>query len=170
VEPKSLSELLSKISHRILAISPSVVLVLLRAPCPGETPDVPHEGLVLGPRGVVEIPATVAEVVEAAKIPAEVWALLHATHGAKGILKVGIYLDLLAESGSLDLDESRSHSLHVASAVVESYPARADGILKLVSVQPRVHHATEQVVKDQSKALGSHHAVQGSHEDCLLWV
>jgi len=170
VETKSLPELLSKISNWILAISPSVVLVLLGAPCPGETSDVPHEGLVLGPRGVVEIPATVAEVVEAAKIPAEVWALLHATHGAKGVLKVGIYLDLLAESGSLDLDESRSHSLHIASAVVEGNPTRANGILELVSVQPRVNHSTEQVVEDQSQALGSHHAVQGSHEDCLLWV
>merc|ERR1719315_781019 len=170
VETKSLAELLSKIFYWILAVSPSVILVLLRIPCPGETSDVPHKGLVLGPRGMVKIPATMAEVVEATQIPTEVWALLHATHGAKRVLKVGIYLDLLAESGRLDLDESRSHSLHVASAVVESYPARADGILKLVSVQPRVHHATEQIVKDQSKALGSHHAVQGSHEDCLLWV
>ena len=91
----------------------TVVLVLLRAPCPGETSDIPHEGLVLGPHGVVKIPATVAEVVEAPKIPAEVRTLLHATHRAKGVLKVGIYLDLLAESGCLDLDESRSHSLHV---------------------------------------------------------
>ena len=77
-----------------------------------------------------------AEVVEAAQIPTEVWTLLHATHGAKSVLKVGIYLDLLAESGSLDLDESRSHSLHVASAVIEGDPARADWILEFVSVQP----------------------------------
>ena len=64
----------------------TVVLVLLRVPCPRETPDVSHEGLVLWPRRMVEIPAAMTEVVEATKIPAEVRALLHATHRAECIL------------------------------------------------------------------------------------
>ena len=104
-------------------------------PGSGEAPDVPHKRLMLRPAGVVEVPTAMAKVVEATQVSAEVGSLLHATHGAESVLQVRINLDLLAEPGSFDLDESRSHSLHVASAVVESDSARADGVLELVSVQ-----------------------------------
>ena len=75
------------------------------------------------PASVVEVPTAVTEVVEATQVSAEVRALLHATHGAEGVLQVGINLNLLTKPGGFDLDEGRSHSLHVASAVVERHPA-----------------------------------------------
>ena len=43
-----------------------------------QAPDVAHEWLVLGSPHMLLFPATVAEVVEAGKISAEVGALLHA--------------------------------------------------------------------------------------------
>merc|ERR1719318_1896474 len=151
-------------------VSSSIVVIVVRGPGPGEAPDVPHERLVVGPGGVVEVPAAVAEVVEAPQVPAEVGPLLHATHGAEGVLQVRVNLYFLAEPGCLDLNEGRSHSLHVAPAVVERHPARADGALELVSVEAGVDDTTEQIVEDHSQPLGSHHAVKGSHENCLLWV
>ena len=104
------------------------------SPGPGQTTDVPHEGLVLRPAGVLQVPAPVAEVVEAGEIPAEVGSLLHATEGAQSVLEVGIHLHFLAKPWSLDLDEGSRHGLHVGAAVVESDSARPDRILVLVRV------------------------------------
>jgi len=113
----------------------SGIEVVVGGPGSGEAPDVPHKRLVMGPGGVVKVPAAVAEVVEATQISAEVGPLLHATHGAKSVLKVRVHLHFLAKSRSLDLDESCSHSLHIAPAVVEGDTARPDGVFELVSVQ-----------------------------------
>ena len=116
-------------------MSKHTVEVAMGSPSSGETPDIPHERLVVRPGGVVDVPAAVAEIVEATKISAEVRTLLHATHGAKGVFKVGVHLHLLAKSGSLDLDKSRSDSLHVASAIVEGNSARPYWVLELISIQ-----------------------------------
>jgi len=43
------------------------------------------EWLVLGPSHVLLLPASVAEVVEAGKVPAEVWALLNGAQWAQGV-------------------------------------------------------------------------------------
>ena len=70
-----------------------VVLVVLAGPGPGEAPDVSHERFVLGPAvGVVNLPAAVAEIVEAALLTTEVRTLLHRAHTAQGVLQVGIHL------------------------------------------------------------------------------
>ena len=59
-----------------------VVVSRLGGPGPGDAPDIPHQGLVLGPDGacVGHLPARVAEVVEAGLLPAEVRPLLHGAH------------------------------------------------------------------------------------------
>ena len=58
-----------------------MVVSRLGGPGPGDAPDVPHQGLVLGPDGGVgHLPARVAEVVEAGLLPAEVRPLLHGAH------------------------------------------------------------------------------------------
>ena len=70
-----------------------VVLVVLAGPGPGEAPDVSHQRFVLGPAvGVVNLPAPVTEVVEAAPLSTEVGTLLHGAHTAEGVLQVGIHL------------------------------------------------------------------------------
>merc|ERR1719427_291789 len=79
-------------------------------------------------------------------------------------------MHFLTEPGGLDLDEGRSHSLHVTPAVVEGNPARANGVLKLVCVKAGVDDASKQVIEDHGQALSSHHAVQSSHENSLLRV
>ena len=76
-------------SLAMVILSPVVVEVVmmmmvvsrLGGPGPGDAPDVPHQGLVLGPDGGVgHLPARVAEVVEAGLLPAEVRPLLHGAH------------------------------------------------------------------------------------------
>ena len=70
-----------------------VVLVVLAGPGPGEAPDVSHQRFVLGPAvGVVNLPAPVTEVVEAAPLSTEVGTLLHGAHTAEGVLQVGVHL------------------------------------------------------------------------------
>lgn len=66
----------------MMMISVMVMVVSrLGGPGPGDAPDVPHQGLVLGPDGGVgHLPARVAEVVEAGLLPAEVRPLLHGAH------------------------------------------------------------------------------------------
>jgi len=135
MKSKGLAKLLSEISHWVLAISSDVIVIVVRGSRPGEASNVPHKRLVVRPGGVVDVPATVAEVVETAQVSAEVGPLLHATHGAKGVFEVGVHLHLLAEPGGLDFNKGCSHSFHIASTVVESHPATADGILELVCVE-----------------------------------
>lgn len=70
-----------------------VVVVMLTSPGPGDTPDVPHERLVERPSvSVMDLPATVTEIVEANSLSAEVRALLHCTHTAQCILQVWVNL------------------------------------------------------------------------------
>ena len=137
-----------------------VVLVVVRGPGPGQAPDVSHQRFVLGPAvGVVNLPAAVAEVVEAGPLTTEVGTLLHGAHTAEGVLQVGIHLpghtgslqeilrrltatdlDFLAEPRGFDLNEGCRDGLHVAGLVVESDAARPDGIFVFVRVQPGVDH------------------------------
>ena len=70
-----------------------VVVVVLGSSGPGEAPDVSHERFVLRPAvGVVNLPAPVTEVVEAAPLSTEVGTLLHGAHTAEGVLQVGVHL------------------------------------------------------------------------------
>ena len=72
-----------------------VVVVVLVVVCPGprDAPDVPHEGLVGGPQPLVgQLPAPVAEVVEAGPVATEVGTLLHAADTAQGVLEIRINL------------------------------------------------------------------------------
>ena len=71
-----------------------VVVVVLGGSGPGEAPDVSHERFVLGPAvRVVNLPAAVAEIVEAALLTTEVRTLLHGAHTAQGVLQVGVHLE-----------------------------------------------------------------------------
>ena len=79
--------------------------------------------------------------------PAEVRTLLHAAEGAQRVLEVGVHLDLLTESRSLDFNEGCGHSLHVGVTVVEGDSAGPDGVLVLVSVQACVDHTAEEVLQ-----------------------
>ena len=69
------------------------------------------------------------------------------------------YLDFLAESWSLNLDEGGGHGPHVAGHVVEGDAAGSDGILVLVGVQASVDDATEEVVEHHGQGLSCHHAM-----------
>ena len=71
-----------------------VVVLVIVGPGPRDAPDVPHERLVGGPQPLVgQLPAPVAEVVEAGSVATEVGALLHAAGAAQSILEIGIDLD-----------------------------------------------------------------------------
>ena len=75
--------ILSPVVVEVVMMMISVMVVSrLGGPGPGDAPDVPHQGLVLGPGGacVGHLPARVAEVVEAGLLPAEVRPLLHGAH------------------------------------------------------------------------------------------
>jgi len=148
-----------------------VVVVMLTSPGPGDTPDVSHERLVERPSvSVMDLPATVTEIVEANSLSAEVRALLHCTHTAQCILQVWVNLNFLAEPRSLDLNEGSRHGLHVACFVVEGDATRPNRILVLVCVKAGVDNTLEQVVEDDCEGLSRHHAVESSHEDGLLRV
>ena len=95
---KGLGEVLTEISVLVVA-GPEppgvvvVVLVVLAGPGSGQAPDVSHERLVLRPAGgVVDLPAPVTEVVEAALLPAEVRTLLQGAHAAEAVLQVWVHL------------------------------------------------------------------------------
>ena len=77
--------ILSPVVVEVVMMMISVMMMVvsrLGGPGPGHAPDVPHQGLVLGPDGacVGHLPARVAEVVEAGLLPAEVRPLLHGAH------------------------------------------------------------------------------------------
>ena len=73
--------ILSPVVVEVVMMISVMVVSRLRGPGPGHAPDVPHQGLVLGPDGGVgHLPARVAEVVEAGLFPAEVRPLLHGAH------------------------------------------------------------------------------------------
>ena len=79
-----------------------VVVVVLTSPGPGDAPDVAHERLVKRPRvSMMDLPATVTEVVEANSLPAEVRALLDGTHAAQSILQLRVNLHNLNSRISL---------------------------------------------------------------------
>ena len=98
MRPEGLGEILTEVPVLVVAgPEPAVVvvevLVVLRSPGPGETPDVSHERFVLRAAvGVVELPAAVAEIVEASFLTTEVRTLLQGAHAAQGILQVGVHL------------------------------------------------------------------------------
>ena len=140
------------------------------SPGPGQTPDVPHQWFVRGSASVLQVPAPVAEVVEAGEIPAEVRTLLHAAQRAQGVLQVRVHLHLLTEPRSLDFYEGRSHGLHVGAVIVERNSPGADWIFKFICVQPSIDNTAEQVLEDESEALCSHHTVKGAHKHSLLRV
>ena len=99
VESKSLTKVVGEVPVDAVILDPVPVEVVVEVlvvvgPGPRDAPDVPHEGLVSGPHTLVgQLPAPMAEVVEACLVSTEVWALLHATDTAQSILKVGINLD-----------------------------------------------------------------------------
>ena len=98
VRPECLGEVLTEVPVLVVArpeppVVVVVVLVVLRGSGPGEAPDVSHQRFVLRPAvGVVELPAAVAEVVEASLLTTEVGTLLQGAHTAEGILQVGVHL------------------------------------------------------------------------------
>ena len=60
---------------------------------PGDAPNVPHEGLVGGPQPFMsQLPAPVAEVIEACPVATKVGTLLHTADTTQGVLKIGIDL------------------------------------------------------------------------------
>ena len=99
VESKSLAEVIREVPVDAVLLDPVPVEVIVEVlvvvgPGPGDAPDVPHEGLVDGPQSLVgQLPASVAEVVEARLVATEVGALLHAAGAAQSILEIGINLD-----------------------------------------------------------------------------
>ena len=99
VESKSLAEVIREVPVDAVLLDPVPVEVVVEVlvvvgPGPGDAPDVPHEGLVDGPQSLVgQLPASVAEVVEASLVATEVGALLHAAGAAQSILEIGINLD-----------------------------------------------------------------------------
>lgn len=103
VESKSLTKVVGEVPVDAVILDPVPVEVVVEVlvvvgPGPRDAPDVPHEGLVSGPHTLVgQLPAPMAEVVEACLVSTEVGALLHATDTAQSILEVGINLDFLAE-------------------------------------------------------------------------
>ena len=96
---EGLGEVLTEVPVLIVARGPEppvvvvVVVVVLRGSGPREAPDVSHERFVLGPTvGVVNLPAAVTEIVEAAFLTTEVRTLLQGAHTAQGVLQVGVHL------------------------------------------------------------------------------
>merc|ERR1719369_969238 len=103
----------------------------------------PHDGLVMESVGVKQSPTSMAKIVEASKIPAEIRTRLKTTPRALGILEIRIHLDLLAKPGSFDLDKSCSHSLHETSVVVKGHSPRTNRVLVLVSIKTSVYNTPE---------------------------
>lgn len=96
---EGLGEVLTEVPVLVVARGPEppvvvvVVVVVLRGSGPREAPDVSHERFVLRPAvGVVNLPAAVTEIVEAAFLTAEVRTLLQGAHTAQGVLQVGVHL------------------------------------------------------------------------------
>ena len=98
MRPESLGEVLTEVPVLVVArpeppVVVVVVLVVLRGSGPSEAPDVSHQRFVLRPAvGVVNLPAAVTEIVEAAFLTAEVRTLLQGAHAAQGILQVRVHL------------------------------------------------------------------------------
>ena len=98
MRPECLGEVLTEVPVLVVAgpepaVVVVVVVVVLGGSGPGEAPDVSHQRFVLRPAvGVVELPAAVAEIVEAALLTTEVRTLLHGAHTAEGVLQVGVHL------------------------------------------------------------------------------
>merc|ERR1719234_1798521 len=134
-------------------------------------PRVPHQRLVLLLiRPVSRLPAVPTEVLETAKVPAEVGTLLEEADRTKRVLQVGIHLHLLAELRALQIYEGRCHSLHVGPDVVEGDPTAAYRVLVLVRVDAGIDNSAEEVVEYRSKSLGVEHTVQRANKHGLLWV
>lgn len=121
-------------------------------------------------RVVLPLPARAAEILEAVEIATEVGSLLDAAASAERVLQVRIHLHLLGELGRLDLNEGGSHGLHVRAIVVERDAAGSDGVLELVRIDPSVQNSSKKIIHDVGKPFSVQHAVQGSNEDCFLWV
>ena len=102
--------------------------------------------------------------------PAEVRSLLQQTDGTESVLQVRIHLHLLGELQSLDLNEGRGDSLHVALGVAEGDPPGPDGILVPVSVNAGVDDTAEEIIEDVSEALRIEHPVECSDKDRLLRI
>ena len=69
--------LLGQLPHLVRPVpAAAVVVVVLTGPGPGEAPDISHQRFVVGPAGVLKVPAAVAEVVETAEVSTEVRTLL----------------------------------------------------------------------------------------------
>ena len=69
--------LLGQLPHLVRPVpAAAVVVVVLTGPGPGQASDISHQRFVVGPAGVLKVPAAVAEVVETAEISTEVRTLL----------------------------------------------------------------------------------------------
>ena len=76
----------------------------------------------------------------------------------------------MLELGRLNLNNGGSHGLHVRAIVVKRDAAGSDGVLELVRIDPSVQNSSKKIIHDVGEPFSVQHAVQGSNEDCFLWV